>query len=396
MEGSSMRLREIKNLLVEREQDSITLLKKFVEMESFSHDKVGIDKLCSEIIKTFQVFPLEITVLKEKKFGNHLKITMGKGQRQITILSHLDTVYPKGTLDKMPFKVDGDKVYGPGVYDMKASFVMMYHLFDLLKEEELHTDVKLVWLLTSDEEIGSPTGRYLVYEESERSEAVLVLEPSADGGALKTARKGGGKYRIEVNGISAHSGINPEDGANAIEELARQIIHILGIAQPSLGTTINPGEITGGTLFNVVPDHASAEVDVRILTNSEAERIESGFRNLAVYNPKTHLKVEGSIYRPPMVRTNKTEVLFNLAKNIAEEIGVTLTQVTTGGGSDGNFAASRGTAVLDGLGVVGGFAHSPNEFLWKDSIVERTCLLYGIVISMVNKQHLHVDKGIKW
>lgn len=390
-----MSLIELKNLLVEREQDSITLLKKFVEMESFSHDKKGIDNLCSEIIKTFQVFPVEIEDIKEKTFGNHLKITMGKGQRQITFLSHLDTVYPQGTIEKMPFKVDGDKVYGPGVYDMKASYVMMYHLFDLLKEVEFHTDVKFVWLLTSDEEIGSPSGRYHVYNEAERSEAVLVLEPAADGGALKTARKGGGKYRVEVKGKSAHAGINPEDGANAIEELARQIIHISGLAQPSLGTTINPGEITGGSLFNVVPDHASAEVDVRILTQSEAERIESGFKNLTVINPKTSLKVEGSIYRPPMVRTNETEILFHLAKNIAEEIGIDLTEVTTGGGSDGNFAASRGTAVLDGLGVVGGFAHSPNEFLWKDTIAERTSLVYGIVVSLANKQHLYVDKGIK-
>ncbi|MFC0273297.1 M20 family metallopeptidase [Metabacillus herbersteinensis] len=376
-------LSDIKQLVVEQETDSIELLRRFVEIESFSHDKYGIDQLSEELKLTFSRFPLQVDHFQEEIYGNHLRFTMGNGERQITLLSHLDTVYPKGTLSTMPFKVEGNRIFGPGVYDMKASYVMMYHLFEFLEKDGLPDDTKLVWLCTSDEEIGSPTGRNIVYEEANKSKVILVLEPSADDGALKTARKGGGKFRIEVFGQSAHAGVNPHEGANAIEELAYQIVQIRELANESLGTTINTGEIKGGTLFNVVPDYAVAEVDVRVLNPMEVKRIETAFSSLQKYNPQTRLKVEGSIYRPPLVRSNQTGALFEMAKKQAFQLGMNLKEVTTGGGSDGNFAATTGKPVLDGLGVVGGFAHSPQEFLWKDSIAERTALLYGIITNLV-------------
>lgn len=372
-------LSEIKQLLWEQERQSIELLRRFVEIESFSFDKEGIDLLGQEIQRVFSRFPLQVDCIAEEQYGNHLRFTYGSGERQITLLSHLDTVYPKGTLSRMPFRVEGEQIFGPGVYDMKASFVMMYHLFALLQQHGMPDDVRLVWLCTSDEEIGSPTGRQRVCAEADKSEVVLVLEPSGEGGALKTARKGGGKFRLKVFGQSAHAGINPQDGANAIEELARHIVAISGWADETLGTTINTGEIRGGTLFNVVPDYAIAEIDVRVLYPSEAERLERAFHSLRVHNPRTRLEVQGSIYRPPMVRTEETAKLFAIAQQQAAQLGISLSEVTTGGGSDGNFAAARGKPVLDGLGVVGGFAHSPQEFLWKDSIAERTALLYGII-----------------
>ncbi|WP_158553329.1 M20 family metallopeptidase [Peribacillus saganii] len=387
-----MNLKDIQQKLMTQEEDSIKLLKRFVEIESFSYDKQGIDNLCRVITNIFQELPVSIEELQEETLGNHLRITYGEGNRQITILSHLDTVYPRGTLEIMPFRLDGNKVSGPGVYDMKVSYVMMYHLFKLLRENKgPGDDVRIVWLLTSDEEIGSPSGKHHVYREADKSEVILVLEPTGGDGALKTSRKGGGKFRIEVKGISAHAGVNPEEGANAIEELVYQISKIAALADSSKGTSINTGEIRGGTLFNVVAEHAVAEVDVRVLIPSEAERIENAFKSLTVNNPKTSLSVEGSIYRPPMIRTDKTGVLFNLACAVAEEIGLTLSEVMTGGGSDGNYAASRGVPVLDGLGVVGGYAHSPEEFLWKDTIAERTSLLYGLVLSLIRKQHWHID-----
>jgi glutamate carboxypeptidase len=379
-------LSDIKKTLVERESESIELLRRFVEIESFSYEKEGIDQLSAELEKVFARFPVEVDYFKDEQYGNHLRMTLGSGERQIMVISHLDTVYPKGTLLKTPFKVEDDQIWGPGVYDMKVSYVMMYYLFELLQEEGLPDDCRIVWLCTSDEEIGSPSGRHVVYDEADKSEVVLVLEPSAGEGALKTARKGGGRYRLEVFGQSAHAGVNPQDGVNAIEELAYQIVQITGLADLSLGTTINTGEIRGGTLFNVVPDYAVAEIDVRALYLSEVERLERAFNSLQARNPKTQLKVEGSFYRPPMMRTEQTEILFELAKNLATELGITLTEATTGGGSDGNFAASRGTPVLDGLGVVGGFAHSPQEFLWKDSIAERTALLYGLIQSLFHKK----------
>lgn len=372
-------LSQIKQRLIEQEALSIELIRKFTEIESFSHDKEGLDRLGTELIKVFSRFQLQADTIPDNIYGNHIRFTWGKGDGQITILSHLDTVYPKGTLSSMPFRAEGDQIMGPGVYDMKASYVMMYHLFELLEEEDLSGDIRLVWLCTSDEEIGSPSGRHLVAEEARKSEAVLVLEPSAEGGALKTARKGGGKFRLEVFGRSAHAGVNPQDGANAIEELAYHIVQISGWADESLGTTINVGEIKGGTLFNVVPDYAMAEVDVRVLHPTEAERLEQAFHGLQVRNARIQLKVEGSIYRPPMVRTAQTGVLFEMAQKQASTLGIQLSEVTTGGGSDGNFAAVTGVPVLDGLGVVGGYAHSPQEFLWKDSIAERTALLYGLI-----------------
>lgn len=375
-------LNHIKQRLVDQEDKSIELLRRFTEIESFSYDKEGVDRLSAELIRTFSHFPLQVDIFPEETYGNHVRFTWGSGERQITLLSHLDTVYPRGKLSGMPFRVEGDRIFGPGVYDMKISYVMMYHLFELLQEQGLSNDFRLVWLCTSDEEIGSPSGRDVVMEEAGKSEVVLVLEPSAEGGALKTARKGGGKFRLEVFGRAAHAGINPEDGANAIEELAYQIVQISGWADESLGTTINTGEIKGGTLFNVVADYAMAEIDVRVLHLSEAVRLEQAFHGLQVRNPRTQLKVEGSVYRPPMVRTKQTGVLFDLAQQQASKLGIHLSEVMTGGGSDGNFAAVKGVPVLDGLGVVGGYAHSPQEFLWKDSIAERTALLYGLVNSL--------------
>lgn len=372
-------LDQIKQRLFEQEALSIELLRRFTEIESFSHDKEGIDRLSTDLIQVFSRFPLQVDTIPNETYGNHVRFAWGSGDRQITVLSHLDTVYPRGTLSSMPFRVEGEQIQGPGVYDMKVSYVMMYHLFKLLEEEGISEEIRLVWLCTSDEEIGSPSGRYIVVEEAKKSEAVLVLEPSADGGALKTARKGGGKFRLEVYGRSAHAGVNPQDGANAIEELAYQIVEISGLADESLGTTINVGEIKGGTLFNVVPDYAVAEVDVRVLHPSEAERLEQAFHGLKARNPQTQLKVEGSIYRPPMVRTDQTRALFEIVQKQASTLGIRLAEVTTGGGSDGNFAAVTGVPVLDGLGVVGGYAHSPQEFLWKDSIAERTALLYGLI-----------------
>lgn len=379
-----MNLAAIQKELVKQERESVTLLKRFVEIESFSHDKEGIDKLIRVVKKTFEMFPVVMEEIHEERAGNHLKVTWGEGTRQITILSHLDTVYPRGTLEAMPFKEEEGKVYGPGVYDMKGSYVMMYHLFMLLKKgNPLPPGVKIVWLLTSDEEIGSPRGKHLVMEEARRSQAVLVLEPSGDGGALKTSRKGGGKFTVEVQGVSAHAGVNPEDGANAIEELCHQLIKITGFASSSLGTTINIGEIRGGTLFNVVPEYASAEVDVRVLQEEERDRVEKAFKNLSSYNPKTIVRVRGGLYRPPMPRSQGTAELFQVASEAGKQLSLSLSEVMTGGGSDGNFAASVGTPVLDGLGVIGGFAHSPNEFFWLGSLAERTALLYGLVLSLV-------------
>jgi glutamate carboxypeptidase len=358
--------------------ESINLLKTFVEIESFSYDKAGIDRLSEKLTEVFGTFPVEIERYKESEYGDHISFQLGNGDKQLLLISHLDTVYPKGTIDRMPFKVQEEKVLGPGVIDIKASYVMVYHLFSLLREVDLH-NYKIKWLLTSDEEIGSPSGRVVVREEAAKSEVVLVLEPATDLGELKTARKGGGKFTIDVSGVSAHAGLNPQDGANAIEELAHQITKIASFADHSKGTTVNTGEIKGGNLFNVVPDFASAEIDVRVAEENEVIRIEKAFSNLSPLNKKTNLNVSGSIYRPPLIKTEQTIELFTVAARVSRHININLKEAMVGGGSDGNFAAQMNVPVLDGLGAYGGGAHSPNEFLRIDSIAERTAIVFGLI-----------------
>ncbi|EWG09962.1 M20 family metallopeptidase [Cytobacillus firmus] len=374
---------DIFQALKEKEEASLHLLKEFVELESFSFDKQGVDNLSTHLIRVFSEFPVKAESLKEEHYGNHLRFQLGEGEKQLLLLSHLDTVYPRGTIERMPFQVEGKKARGPGVIDIKASYVMVYHLFELLLQQMNLKDYQIVWLLTSDEEVGSPTGKLAVKREAARSEAVLVLEPAADNRALKTARKGGGKFTIEVNGISAHAGLNPQDGANAIEELAFQITKIISLADWSKGTTINTGEIKGGSLFNVVADYARAEIDVRIEERDEIQRIQQAFDQLRVRNPRTRLNVTGSIYRPPLIKTELTGRLFKMAERIGRDLDVSVEEAMVGGGSDGNYAAETGAPVLDGLGGYGGGAHSPDEFLWIESLAERTSILYGLIQELI-------------
>ncbi|WP_370221697.1 M20 family metallopeptidase [Cytobacillus sp.] len=380
--GGGTGILDIFQALNAKKETSLDLLKEFVELESFSLDKQGVDKLGSHLIHVFSKYPVKAESIKEEQYGNHLRFQLGEGEKQLLLLSHLDTVYPKGTIENMPFQVEGRNVRGPGVIDIKASYVMVYHLFDLLQTTKLK-DYQIVWLLTSDEEAGSPTGKHVVKREAARSEAVLVLEPATDNGALKTARKGGGRYTIEVNGISAHAGLNPQDGANAIEELAHQITDLAGFADWSKGTTINTGEIKGGNLFNVVADYACAEIDVRVEERDEALRIQKVFHQLIARNPRTRLNVTGSIYRPPLIKTNLTGRLFKMAERIGRDLGITLQEAMVGGGSDGNYAAETGTPVLDGLGGYGGGAHSSYEYLLVDSLAERTAILYGLIHELI-------------
>ena len=365
-----------------KQKESLRLLQEFVEIESFSHDKDGIDELGAHLKQIFSKYPIITESLIEEHYGNHLRIQLGTGKKQILLLSHLDTVYPKGTIKNMPFQIEGNKVKGPGVIDIKASYVMVYQLFGLLQDINLK-DYQIVWLLTSDEEIGSPAGRDLVKKEAAKSSVVLVLEPATDTGAVKTSRKGGGKYTIEVKGISAHAGLNPQDGANAIEELAFQITNIVNLADHSKGTTINTGEIKGGNLFNVVPEFARAEIDVRISESSEVQRILQAFGHLKARNPLTKLNVSGSVYRPPLIKTEITDQLLQIVQRKAEILGFSIDEAMVGGGSDGNYAAETGVPVLDGLGAYGGGAHSPEEFLWIDSLAERTALLYCLIVKLI-------------
>ncbi len=267
------------------------------------------------------------------------------------MLGHFDTVWPIGTLARMPVREEKGRLFGPGVFDMKASLVMMNQVLEAFQALGLKMPRPLIVLYTSDEEVGSPGSRPLIEALAGQCEYVLVLEPPLSDGSLKTARKGVGRFTIEIEGKAAHAGVAPESGASAIVELAHQILRIQSLNGVSVGTTVNVGVIQGGTTANVVPARAVAEVDVRVSTQADAATIERELRVVKPVTPGTRIKVEGHFNRPPMERTAAIASLFARAREIGLELGQDLTEGSTGGGSDGNFTAALGVPTLDGLGA---------------------------------------------
>jgi glutamate carboxypeptidase len=282
----------------------------------------------------------------------------------------------------MPFRIDGDKAFGPGIYDMKASHVMVEYVMRALLELEMELPRALEVLFTSDEEIGSRTSRELIEERALQAGYVLVLEPPTDLGSLKTARKGVGGFRLQVNGRASHAGSQPELGISAINELAYQVLEIQKFADQEKGTTLNAGVIKGGTRSNVIAAQAEAEIDVRAWTPEEAERIERAMKNLQPRTNGAELFVEGGFERPPLVRTDAIAGLFQQIKQVGELLGLELEEGSTGGGSDGNFTAALGVPTLDGMGAMGDGAHADHEHILISHLTLRTALLAAALLSL--------------
>ena len=297
-----------------------------------------------------------------------------RGRRGILILCHHDTVWDAGTIERLPFRVDGDRVTGPGSYDMKAGIVET--AFAL---ERARPRLPVTVLSTPDEEIGSGASRALIEDRARESVAVLVLEPATSGGAIKTARKGIADYVIRVHGRAAHAGVEPEKGLSAVEEMARIVLKLKALADRSKGTTINIGVVRGGTRPNVVAARADAEVDVRFAVASEMERVLPAIQALKPELDGVRIEVEGGLDRPPMERSEGVARLAGLAQQIAGELGFELRESSTGGGSDGNFTAALGVPSLDGLGPDGGGAHADSEHLLVSSWIQRTQLLQRLL-----------------
>jgi len=291
----------------------------------------------------------------------------------VLLLGHVDTVWPLGTIAERPFGVDGDRITGPGVFDMKAGIVVMAEALRLVADPQ---DVAI--LLTSDEETGSVTSRPLIEREAKRCGAVLVLEPSLDG-AVKTARRGGSIYRVEVHGRAAHAGLEPERGRNALTELAHQVLALPVLADANLGTTVSPTVARAGTVTNAIPDHAELRIDVRAWSVAELERVHQELLALSAHTPDVRLVLHGGINRPPMER-HASRGLLALARAVAEKLGQPeLCDVAVGGASDGNFTAAAGASTLDGLGPNGGGAHAVDEWVSLDSMLDRIALIAGTV-----------------
>lgn len=302
---------------------------------------------------------------------------VGPSTAWVSVLCHFDTVWDAGTLRTWPVQVDGDTVTGPGVFDMKAGIVQLVWGLVASTEHGLsRPGIRLI--LTSDEEIGSISSRPVIEAEVRSTTAVLVFEASKDG-AVKTARKGGGIFEIDVTGRESHAGLDPESGISAVDEIARLTLALHAAADSRKGTTVNVGVIGGGTRYNVTAGKASASVDIRISTLDEAERIESFLQTLAPHNPGAEIVVRGDWNRPVMLRTPGTADLFDLAAATAKALGFTLREAAVGGYSDGNIAAALGIPVLDGLGAVGGGAHSRDEWVSIDGMLQRAALTAGLL-----------------
>jgi glutamate carboxypeptidase len=316
-------------------------------------------------------------VLVDGAAGPHVH-WVGRGATKVLLVGHHDTVFPEGTASARPFAVANGRATGPGVFDMKSGIVQA--LFALA---EIGAPDGVELLVTSDEETGSATSRDLIVERARAAGAVLVLEPSADGGALKVGRKGVGTFTVAITGRASHAGLEPEKGVNALVELASQVPAIAALSRPELGTTVTPTVATAGTAENVVPARASITVDVRVASDDERRRVEGAMAGLVAGLPGAVLSVSGSVSRPPMHESAAAR-LFEVARRVAPSVGVAdLTGVSVGGGSDGNFTAAAGVPTLDGLGAVGGGAHADHEWVDVASMGARAALVAALVGELV-------------
>jgi len=304
------------------------------------------------------------------------------GGRPVLVAGHLDTVWDHGTLARtIPFRIEGEKCFGPGIYDMKAGSFFAFHSFREILRQRTPTRSPVTLLLTSDEEVGSPTSRALIEREARGACAALIPEPAGNPGkACVTARKGVGRFVVRVQGQSAHAGGNWEEGSSAVVTLARIITQIHGLVDLPGGTTTNCAPIWGGTRPNVIPNEAGCEVDFRVATAADGERVAAAIRAMAGPQPEgTTVTVEGGMNRPPMEESPANLALYEKARGIAAELGYDLPKQHRGGGSDGNFTAALGVPTLDGLGCSGAGAHAEFEhILWRE-LAPRCGTLCGLL-----------------
>ncbi|MEU1507657.1 M20 family metallopeptidase [Kitasatospora sp. NPDC005748] len=348
-------------------------LRTLVEVESPSRDLDALKASAEAVAGVVESRLGGRAVLVGTDAGPHVHWS-GGGEPKVLILGHHDTVFPLGTLRRRPFTVEGGHATGPGVFDMLGGLVQAVH--GLAALDDL-SGVEI--LVTADEEVGSGSSRALIEERARACGAVLVFEGAADGGALKTGRKGCGTFEVSVVGRASHAGLEPEAGVNALVEAAHQVLDIAALGRPEVGTTVVPTVASAGTLDNVVPAGATVTVDVRVESAGEKERIEAAFAALTPHLDGARITVRGSVGRPPMPASASAE-LFALAERLLPGVG----SMRVGGGSDGNFTAALGIPTLDGLGAVGGGAHADHEYLEVASMAERADLVAGLVTAIRN------------
>jgi glutamate carboxypeptidase len=363
--------------------DSATILegiRRWVEIETPTEAPAQVNKLMSDVTEQHRDLPVTVErIAGVSGCGDHLVVRSAWGQDKpgILVLSHLDTVHPIGFIERLPFKVEGDSAFGPGIYDMKGGAYIAHHAFRELCATSDRSPLGITHMFTSDEEIGSPTSRALIEAEGRRAKYVLVTEPARDGGKIVTGRKGVGRFEVFIKGVPAHAGSRPEDGRSAIRELANIIQALEAMSDLKRGVTVNVGVVRGGTRPNVTPEDAYAEIDLRVPSFADSEEFVGKILGLTSKTEGVTVKVTGELNRPPYEKSNSGASLYQHAKALASELGFDLIDTHTGGGSDGNFTAAH-TATLDGLGVDGKGAHTHYEQLYVSSLEPRARLLYRL------------------
>jgi glutamate carboxypeptidase len=360
--------------------DILAGIRRWVEIETPTERPDQVNRLVGVVADGHAGLPVTVDRIAGRDgCGDHLLVKSNWGQDKpgILLLSHLDTVHPMGFLERLPFKVEGDSAFGPGIYDMKGGAYLAHRAFRQICADGEKAPLGITQLYVSDEEIGSPTSRRLIEAEGHKAKYVLVTEPARDGGKVVTGRKGVARFEVFVKGVAAHAGAKPEDGRSAIRELGHIIAALDAMNDPRRGVSVNVGVVRGGTKPNVIAEEAYAEVDMRVPTIADADELVPRILNLKPSTEGVSVRVTGGLNRPPFEKGNAGAALYEHARSLAAEIGFDLIDMSTGGGSDGNFTAPF-TATLDGLGVDGKGAHTHYEQIYISSIVPRTRLLYRL------------------
>ncbi len=382
-------MNSIVSFLDSQRQSFLDDLEEFVTLDCGTHNKAGVDKAGAIMRRHLEDRGFAVEVLPLEEYGDCLvgRLT-GQGAARIMLMGHLDTVYPDGTAAARPMQVEGDRILGPGVSDMKAGLLTGLYAVSALQSTGFDNFAEIVFFCNSEEEVGSPASQDLYTDVAREADAALVLEAARANGDIVSARKGGGGYRLKVTGRSAHAGVEPEKGANAIVELAHHVQAITELNGIRPGVTLSVGVIQGGTRSNVVPDQAEAEIDVRVARVGDIATLDEAVREAVstTHVAGTTTEISGGVRTPPMEKTPAVAFLAGLAHDLASELGFSMKDVFTGGMSDANKIAEHGTPVLDGLGPIGGLDHSPDEYLELSSIVPRTALVAGLIQAIARER----------
>lgn len=377
-----MKTTELLEYFKNRQDEIVRKMHDFIEVESPSYDVEGSREAVNFLVEEAKKNPLVTTVERlETEDGEHLLLRAFEeiSEKPILLLGHTDTVHPRGSKAQNPTRIADGKLYGCGSFDMKANCVLILEIFRAFNELNLKAARPISILLSCDEEVGSKTGKPIVEREALKSVFCLVCEPSAKG-KVKTGRKGTGNFILQAHGIPSHAGLEPERGASAILELAKQIEKIHTLNNFEKGTGVTVCQIKGGTASNVVPAEAECSIDVRFTQMTEAERVENTLKNLTSFDNRVSLELIGEINRPPLERNAKTLELYDRARKIAESFDYELGETQVGGASDGNFVAALGIPTLDGLGISGDGAHTLDEFIYVEDIPKRAMLLAKLIL----------------